>query len=79
MEITISTYIILVKRGKLTIEQVPAQYRDEVAQAISKQIKRVVAKIKTLSRHSYYAYIILARLDYYKWLGLCYVRHRHLA
>ena len=36
MEITISTYIILVKRGKLTIEQVPAQYRDEVAQAISK-------------------------------------------
>ena len=36
MEITITTYILLVKRGKLTIEQVPEQYREEVAQAISK-------------------------------------------
>jgi hypothetical protein len=36
MDLIIETYVILVKRGKLTIEQVPEQYREEVAQAISK-------------------------------------------
>jgi hypothetical protein len=35
MEITITAYVLLIKRGKLTIEQVPAQYRDEVAQKVS--------------------------------------------
>ncbi|HPW95910.1 MAG TPA: CD1375 family protein [Paludibacteraceae bacterium] len=35
MDLTITAYVLLVKRGKLTIEQVPAQYRDEVAQKVS--------------------------------------------
>ena len=36
METIITTYVILIKRGKLTLEEVPEQYREEVAQAISK-------------------------------------------
>jgi hypothetical protein len=35
MDLTIETYVILVKRGKLTIEQVPEQYREEVSQKVS--------------------------------------------
>ena len=35
MDITIKTYIILIKKGKITLEDVPIEYREQVQKGVA--------------------------------------------